>query len=287
VFSLTTDAAPGRPNEDFVVATPDLAIVVDGAGVPMGGCHHGVAWYAQQLGARTLAALAGRPELPLSEGLYEGLAAVAASHADTCDLSDPGTPCAAVGILRISQDCVDTLSLSDVTVVVETAAGPQITCDLRIEEISGTEPAAVAGLRFNTPEHRAAIAALVANQTRTRNRTDGWWVAAADPQAALHAVVNSYSRREVQRMTILSDGATRPVDQMGLCSWTHYLDLLDKLGPAGLIAHVREIETADPDGARHPRTKRHDDATLATWRASTTTSAQPPASGSELAWQAT
>jgi hypothetical protein len=56
VFSLSTDAAPGRPNENFVVATPDLAIVVDSAGMPMGGCHHGVASYTQQLGARRLAA---------------------------------------------------------------------------------------------------------------------------------------------------------------------------------------------------------------------------------------
>ncbi|WP_406051308.1 hypothetical protein [Kribbella sp. NBC_00889] len=265
MFSLATDAAPGRPNEDFVVVTPDLAIVVDGAGVPMGGCRHGVAWYAQQLGARTLGALAGRPELSLRDGLYEALAAVAASHAETCDLTDPGTPCAAVGILRIGAETVDTLALSDVTVVVEDNEGPQITCDLRIEEISGTEPDAVAGLTFNTPEHKAALAELVSTQTRTRNRADGWWVAAAEPEAACHAVVNSYPRSRVRRLAIFSDGATRPVDQMGLYSWPEYLDLLDKLGPASLIAHVREIEEADPDGVRHPRTKRHDDATLASW----------------------
>lgn len=253
----------------------------------MGGCHHGVAWYAQQLGARTLAALAGRPELPLTEGLYEALAAVAASHADTCDLTDPGTPCAAVGILRIGPETVDTLALSDVTVVIENKQGPQVTCDLRIEEISGTEPDAVAGMLFNTPEHKAALTALVSNQTRTRNRADGWWVAASDPEAARHALTNSYPRSSIRRMAIFSDGATRPVDQMGLYSWSEYLTLLDKLGPAGLVAHVRDIETADPDGARHPRTKRHDDATLANWHE--TVAAQSPAlsNRSELAWQAT
>lgn len=263
MFSLATDAAPGRPNEDFVVTTPDLAIVVDGAGVPMGGCHHGVAWYAQQLGAQTLSALSGRPDIPLTKGLYEALAAVAALHADTCDLSDPGTPCAAVGILRIGEDTIDTLALSDVTVMVETEQGPQITCDLRIEEISGTEPAAVEGMLFGTHEHRAAISALVQNQTRTRNRPDGWWVAAADPNAALHAVVNSYPRGEVKRLAIFSDGATRPVDQMGLYTWSEYIDLLSNLGPDRLIEHVRHIESADPNGAEYPRTKRHDDATLA------------------------
>lgn len=183
----------------------------------------------------------------------------------TCDLTDPGTPCAAVGILRIGAETVDTLALSDVTVVVEDKEGPQITCDLRIEEIAGTEPDAVAGLTFNTPEHKAALAELVSTQTRTRNRADGWWVAAAEPEAACHAVVNSYPRSRVRRLAIFSDGVTRPVDQMGLYSWPEYLDLLDKLGPASLIAHVREIEEADRDGVRHPRTKRHDDATLASW----------------------
>lgn len=54
MFALATDAAPGRPNEDFVIATPDIAIVVDGAGIPFGGCHHGVSWYARQLGTHTL-----------------------------------------------------------------------------------------------------------------------------------------------------------------------------------------------------------------------------------------
>ncbi|HWD83271.1 MAG TPA: hypothetical protein VG497_30435 [Kribbella sp.] len=247
------------------MASPDLAVVVDGAGVPMGGCSHGVAWYAQQLGARTFAALVGQPDRPLADGLYDALAAVAASHSDTCDLSDPGTPCAAIGIVRIGTDHVDTLALSDVTVLVETDGGAHITCDLRIEEISGTEPDAVAGMLFNTPEHREALAHLVARQTRTRNRDDGWWVAAADPEAAHHAVVNVYPRSALRRLGIFSDGATRPADQMAIYPWTEYMALLDKLGPAGLISHVREIEESDPDGARYPRTKRHDDATLAYW----------------------
>jgi hypothetical protein len=52
---------------------------------------------------------------------------------------------------------------------------------------------------------------------------------------------------------------------LGLYKWPEYFDLLEKLGPSGLIAHVREVETAGPDGASHPRTKRHDDATLAAW----------------------
>jgi hypothetical protein len=263
VFALATDAAPGRPNEDFVVATPDIAVIVDGAGIPYGGCKHGVAWYAQQLGLRTLSALIDTPGIPLAEGLAVGIATVANRHSATCDLTNPGTPCAAVGILRIGEYQVDTLALSDVSIVVDLDTGPEVTCDLSIEQISGTEPEAVAGSLFGSDAHRTALADLVARQTATRNRTDGWWVAAADPDAAQHAHTATYPRATMRRASAFSDGATRPVDQMRCYDWSAYLDLLDKLGPAGLIEHVRTIELADPDGARHPRTKRHDDATAA------------------------
>lgn len=263
MFSLATDAAPGRPNEDFAIATTDLAIVVDGAGVPLAGCRHGVAWYARQLGARTAAVLTGQPELSLADGLAQGIQAVADLHSDTCDLTDPSTPCAAIGILRVGTDRIDTLALSDAVVVVETAdSGPQVTCDLAIERYSQPEPVALAGLLFDTAEHREALSRLVASQTRTRNRDDGWWVASNDPEAAYHALTHSYPRAQARRMAVCSDGATRPVDQMALYEWPAYLDLLDKVGPHGLIAHVRAIESDDPRGERFPRTKRHDDATV-------------------------
>jgi len=241
VFSLATDAAPGRPNEDFVVAAPEIAVVVDGAGIPFGGCHHGVAWYARQLGVRTLAALMQHPGAPLAEGLAWGISAVADLHRGTCDLSNPGTPCAAVGFLRIGEQQVETLALSDVSIVVDLETGPEVTCDLSIEQISGTEPDAVAGHFFGTEGHQSALADLVARQTATRNRLDGWWVAAADPNAAQYAHVGSYPRSDMRRASAYTDGATRPVDQMRCYEWSAYLDLLDKLGPAGLIQQVRAI----------------------------------------------
>jgi hypothetical protein len=261
VFALATDAAPGRPNEDFVVASAELAVVVDGAGVPAGGCLHGVAWYAQQLGVRTIAALTENHDIPLKEGLAAGITAVADLHRGTCDLDSPGTPCAAIGILRIGVRTVDTLALSDATIVVDLDSGPEVTCDLSIETINGTEPETVAGLRFGTTEHVAALAALVRRQTATRNQA--WWVAAADPCAAEHAHTASYPRSDVRRASAFTDGATRPVDQMQLHAWPEYLDLLDKLGPTGLLDYVRDIEANDPHGDRFPRTKRHDDATVA------------------------
>jgi hypothetical protein len=264
LFAIATDSAPGRPNEDFVIATPSIAVVVDGAGIAYGGCHHGIAWFSRQLASRTLTTLLDSPDVPLTDALAAGIEAVANQHRHTCDLTDPGTPCAAVGILRVGPQNVDMLSLSDVTVVTETTDGPVTTCDLAIEEISGTEPTAVMGLTFGMPEHDAALAQLVERQTASRNRVGGWWVAAADPEAAYHAQTMSVpASARSGCAAVLSDGATRPVDQMAIYGWPEYLELLSKLGPDGLIAHVRGIESSDPDGARYPRTKRHDDASVA------------------------
>jgi hypothetical protein len=263
MFSLASQPMPGRPNEDFVIATPDLAIVVDGAGMQEGRCRHSVAWYAQQLATRTVTALIDEPHRTLSEGLAAGIVAVYALHAETCDLVRGG-PCAAVGILRRSAGATDVLSLSDVAVVVDTSdGGPEVFCDLAMEGCTEPETLALAGRRLGTPEHAAALSNLVARQALTRNRANGWWIASSDPRAAEHAVVGTFPQAEVRRAAVLSDGAARPVMQMGIYGWPKYLDLLEELGPAGLISHVRSIEADDPDAERYPRTKRHDDATVA------------------------
>jgi len=263
VFSLATDAAPGRPNEDFVVVAPGAAVVVDGAGVPQGGCTHGVAWYSRHLAVETMAVLLDDLTVGLQDVLANGLARVARLHQGTCDLSSPNTPCAAVGILRVGDEFVETLALSDASIVVDIGGDPQVTCDLSIEALNGTEQDTLAGLVIGTPEHAQALADLVERQTRTRNRADGWWVAAADPEAAYHAETNSYPRAEVRAAAAMTDGATRPVDQMKVHTWRDHFDLLAQLGPAGLITQVRAIEAHDPDGVAYPRTKKHDDATVA------------------------
>jgi hypothetical protein len=223
VFSLATDAAPGRPNEDFVLATTDLVIVVDGAG-PGDDCAHGVPWYARQLAAQTMSALVDDPSLPLANGLARGIHAVARLHVYSCDLSSEKTPHAAVGILRVGPESVDTLVLAGCAVVVDTDAGPQVT------------------------SNRAADAP----------------VAAADPAVVEHgALCNSYPRTWVTRAAVLSDGASWLVEAAPGYSWPRYLDLLDSVGPTGLIGHLRSVEASDPECRLYPRAVPRDDASLA------------------------
>lgn len=223
MFSLATDAAPGRSNEDFVLATTDLAVVVDGAG-PGDDCAHGVSWYARQLAAQTMSALIAEPDLSLADGLARGIHAVARLHIYSCNLSSAETPRASVGILRIGTESVDTLTLGGCTVVVDTDAGPQITSD-----------------------HRAGAPAAASDPKIV----------------ASGALCNSYPYTWVRRAAVLSDGASWLVDQASGYDWPLYLDLLDQHGPAGLIQHVRSVEDSDPTGTQYHRAELQDDASIA------------------------
>lgn len=103
---------------------------------------------------------------------------------------------------------------------------------------------------------------MVVEQQRHRNVPGGYWVAAADPDAATHAVIRTIPREMIRRAAVLSDGAAAFVDY-GLADWGEVLDILQHAGPAELIRRIRKAEASDPLGERWPRYKTSDDATAA------------------------
>ncbi|MER6948299.1 hypothetical protein ABT294_30155 [Nonomuraea sp. NPDC000554] len=110
--TFATEAAPGRLNEDFVAATPDAAVLLDGAGTPPGadsGCSHGVAWYSRTLGSTLLAAMTPDANT-LAELLAEGIKTISSLHDGTCDLAHPGSPSATVIMLRRTNEALECLS---------------------------------------------------------------------------------------------------------------------------------------------------------------------------------
>src|SRR3982751_3504769 len=101
VTMATEPASPDHENEDFIAAIPNAVVLLDGAGLSGtdSGCIHSVAWYTRQLGAALVARLAADDGVDLVKVLAASIAAVAESHADTCDLGHPGTPSATVIIV--------------------------------------------------------------------------------------------------------------------------------------------------------------------------------------------
>ncbi|MDH6136328.1 hypothetical protein P3T37_005753 [Kitasatospora sp. MAA4] len=265
----TEPARPDRPNEDFVAASPNAVVLLDGSGTPAGsdsGCVHGVAWYASRLGVNLLATITNQPGQPLVDCLADAITQTAELHADTCDLAHPGTPSATVVAVRLTETDVEYLVLADSTLVLEPAdgQGPVPVTDDREAQVGAAlrqlMDAQPTGSTAHTDAHRAYVEAMRAH----RNQPGGFWVAAADPAAAREALTGSIPRADLTGFTLLSDGATRLVDRFALADWSQALTLIRDHGPAELIRQVRAAEHDDPDGKRWPRGKAHDDTAVAT-----------------------
>ncbi|WP_223884132.1 hypothetical protein [Micromonospora craniellae] len=89
----------------------------------------------------------------------------------------------------------------------------------------------------------------------------GYWVAAADPDAAYQAVVGTLPLRgpeALRRAVLLTDGASVAVEEFGLLDWADLLDVVSAGGPGALVDLVRAAERDHPDRPR--RHKPADDA---------------------------
>ncbi|MFI7603730.1 hypothetical protein ACIBTV_01235 [Micromonospora sp. NPDC049366] len=258
--------APGRDlNEDLVFRFGPLVGVLDGATVPEGfdtGCVHGPEWYVRHLAARIGLAEAARPAATLMSNLAAAILAVRADHGGQCDLDHPGTPSSTVALLREGAEQVDYLVLCDSPLVLDAGGRVTVVADDRLD-------AAMADLRRTV----AAVPAGADRATRFRqavgvqrermNRTHGYWVAAADPDAAYHAVAGTVPLRgpgALRRAALLTDGASSAVEQFALLDWPALLDLLSTEGPDALITLVRDAERDHADRLR--RHKRSDDASV-------------------------
>jgi hypothetical protein len=270
VAFATRPASAASPNEDFIGATPQTIVVLDGASVPPGmktGCQHGTPWYVTQLGAAMLHRSLTRPDQTLTDMLAEAIEEVSTLHADRCDLGDPGTPSAAVALLRERPDAVEHLVLADCTIVLDRSSGIEAISDDRISHVAPTERAALRQYPTSaSPRHAEPLSRLVSAQRERRNRPGGFWVASNDPSAAHEAIVGSTPREQLRRAAVMSDGAACLVDHFHIATWSEALAVLDHQGPSPFIDRVRDAEASDREGKPWRRSKQHDDATIAICR---------------------
>jgi hypothetical protein len=266
VSFVTEPSSPSTANEDFIAATPSAVVLLDGAGVPDGlqtGCSHSVRWFTIELGTRLLAQLVTRTPRSLADGLARAIAEVRALHEGNCDLDHPGTPAAAVALLRDRGDQVEYLVLADCAVLLQAQAGVQVVTDDRIARVATSERAERDANAGCSTKHECGQLKLVTAQRSHRNREGGYWVASSDPSAAYKAITGSMPSQHLGSVLMMSDGATRLVDRFALATWDEVLAVLRDDGPRGLVLRVRDAEREDPQGLRWPRGKRHDDATVA------------------------
>lgn len=268
VTFATEPAQPGRDNEDFVGATADAVVLLDGATAPAGiasPCSHSVRWYSYTLGSTLLAELT-QSTAPLPELLAQGIKRVTSLHDFTCDLSRGDSPSATVVMLRRTADRLDWLVLCDSVLILDTGtAEPTVICDDRLDRIAMPTRERLRALPADSPEHAEALREHAKAVSEYRNRDGGFWVASTDPLVAEQALTGTVPAGTVRAAALLSDGASRLVDCFHLATWRNVLDILHRYGPADLIRRVREAEHTDPHGRRWPRGKTYDDATAAYW----------------------
>ena len=219
-----SDPAPGRlENEDVVFRFGPLVGLLDGATVPEGfetGCVHGPGWYVRHLAARMGLALAARPAATLMSSLAAAILAVRADHGGDCDLDHPGTPSATVCLLREGGDQVDYLVLCDSPLVLDTGGQVSVVSDERLDTAMAELRDTAAGLPGGGADPMTRFRHAVLAQRERMNRTHGYWVAAADPDAAYHAVTGTLPLRgpgaaapggAAQRRRVLRGRAVRPL----------------------------------------------------------------------------
>lgn len=224
----TEPGTPGWPNEDFAAAAPGAAVLLDGCTTTPRGASTGCL-HGVAWYARSLGGvLLGQISADPAIALVEALAnAIEQVRASHADECDLGNPLTPA---------------ATVTVVRATPAGFELLA--------------------------LADSVLVADYGKDRAPlviSDRHRAASTNPAAAGQARTDILPRDGLQAIALLSDGATRITEEYGLLSWPELAGVLREAGPAGLIARVRAAEDADPGGARWPRSKLRDDATVLYW----------------------
>jgi len=271
-------------NEDRVGMSRNAVWVLDGAGTPAGTescCDKDASWYVDRLDAALTTTLTCDEEAALVDALAAAIANVHQQHAATCPAVNPVCgPSSTVAIARRRGGWLDLLVLGDSTVLLDNGMNVAAMRDIRLAGIAPglrreIKTAIAAGHGYQHADHDERRAELVQLEREHRNREGGYWIAADDPAAAAHALMESHpigqGRRSVCRVALMTDGAERARSMFALYeSDRQLLNAAEEEGPAACIARVRALEASDPSGRHHPRTKRSDDASLVVWDLSPT-----------------
>ncbi|MFK0189800.1 protein phosphatase 2C domain-containing protein [Kitasatospora sp. NPDC090308] len=261
VVSESRAGESGRANEDWLSVGQDLIVVLDGATARTDtGCTHGVSWYAAHLGSAIREFSAIR-DLSLETVLRQSIQRVAGLHAE-CDLAHPGSPSAAVGIVRLGEN-LEYLVLGDISLAIATGEGISVVTDPRVSATARAAREEADQYLIGTPEKQEALLRMKAGELAAKNREGGYWIATSEPSGVEHALTGTVPLGDVSDLVVLTDGSARIVDLFAVTGWAGVFEVLRSgRGPAALIEWARELEDSDPIGERWPRNKKSDDASV-------------------------
>lgn len=251
---------------DRVVVMPGAVVVLDGASA-FGPAAVSPAAYVDQLGTEIASAINASPGGPLPQILAEAITSTAAA----LNLPDDG-PSSTVAIARVSNGIADLLLLGDSYIAYQSAGTTGVLTDDRLDYLGLSQARLyrerlAAGLGYGAA-HTAILRELQAGQRAGRNVPGGYWIASADPEAAMHAVTLALPAASLDWIVLATDGVIDTARHLGLDDW-QAIACSDQARLSGLLQQCHEWEKdTDPDGRQYPRAKRHDDKAIATVRLS-------------------
>lgn len=258
--ALHATLAGSTNNQDRYVIGDQFAAVLDGATSVAGNRSHDPGWYAEQL-ARAI-----EEAVPHGEPLAEVVASAIRTVRDAHGLTPDTTPTSTIALARWSDELVETYLLGDSYAVVIHADGSEIIhTDDRLDGVATPERTAyrrrLAEGHGYDDGHRALLLELQAEQARRVNQSGGYWIAGAEPEAALHGITTQEQRAGVSGLLLASDGVDleRHPDAV---NWHELYEEVVVSSPEQVLRRIHETEETDPDGRRWPRSKLHDDKTL-------------------------
>lgn len=256
MYTVASAQLPEPPaGADRLFIAPNAVIVLDGASA-FGPANPDPATYVDRLGEHLRSTLTTDTRADLTAALADAIAATAFE----LELTPGLAPSSTVAIARWVDGRVDLLVLGDSQIT--TPFG--ILRDSRLDKIGMAQRAAyrsrLAEGHGYDDAHRSLLVALQTEQAKHRNQPSGYWIAEADPAAAGRAIIQAHPSADLPWIVLATDGAYGPLDHLGF-------DVSKSSTASELVELLARCERweaeQDPEGRALPRSKRHDDKTVA------------------------
>lgn len=249
--------ADGGPGQDRCFTAEGLVVVLDGASAYDSSVSPDAAAYVDTLGPALIERVSNQPRVDLRTAVAGAIRRTANNLA----LAPGEGPSSTVSIVRWEGDAIDVLVLGDSPVVIRLKDGAtrvmvqhpmsHIAPDLR--QLYRDRLAAGQGY---DRRHRDILQEIQREEAAVRNQPGGYYIAEAVPDAARHAIVQTFSPSDVVGCILSSDGAEPCLRDVSLD--------MDSVEVKKLLVGLRNWEHhSDSQGRIRPRSKVHDDKTLA------------------------
>lgn len=261
-------SANAATNADFVSATPNVVVVLDGSSSPPGlatGCVHSASWFVYRLGIELLKCFTMEINSASSDLLMQAITNVNSFHIATCDIMHPGNPSCAVAVLRERDETIDFLVVGSTIVLLEEIDYIRVVSDAQLDNVAGArhkeayqKRIAYAADRLRPPEPASPVSQY--------GHIDWKRPVSTSLLAVDHAMTGNTDRRSVHRAAVLSDGAAQLANESRLVDWRRFLDQLEEDGPEALIDQSLQIGRSEQDRQHTEIANEHDNVTAVVCR---------------------